>query len=277
VGRVWLDVPYKEKDEAKAAGARWDPNAKRWYAQNTTTPALSKWAAQPDIPDRLPGEDRSFGSGLFVDLVPSSCWFTNVRSCVDQRDWERLRRMLLTRASQACEICGRGEDREVQRWLEAHERWFYDEATTTQVLRRLICVCTDCHRTTHFGLARIKGKEAVALQHLRVTTGMTASQADAHVRKAFSLWDQRSRRDWKLDLTMLTSVGITLARPPESSQRRVIAGEELIRSNKSVTTSSNRTRPQESSEQANYSHNQPVATSRSWWKSLFTRSTKNHD
>jgi len=41
----------------------------------------------------LPGEDRSFGSGLFVDLVPSSCWFTNVRSCVDRRDWERLRRM----------------------------------------------------------------------------------------------------------------------------------------------------------------------------------------
>lgn len=38
---------------------------------------LARWAALPDIPDLLPGEDRSFGSGLFVDLVPSSCWFTN--------------------------------------------------------------------------------------------------------------------------------------------------------------------------------------------------------
>lgn len=27
--RIWLDVPYSEKDQAKAAGARWDPDAKR--------------------------------------------------------------------------------------------------------------------------------------------------------------------------------------------------------------------------------------------------------
>src|SRR5215210_6234605 len=30
--RLWLDVPYAEKDTAKAAGARWDPDARRWYA-----------------------------------------------------------------------------------------------------------------------------------------------------------------------------------------------------------------------------------------------------
>jgi hypothetical protein len=34
-------------------------------------------AVQPDLPGLLPGEDRQFGRGLFVDLVPESCWFTN--------------------------------------------------------------------------------------------------------------------------------------------------------------------------------------------------------
>ncbi len=29
--RTYLDVPYADKDAAKAAGARWDPTAKRWY------------------------------------------------------------------------------------------------------------------------------------------------------------------------------------------------------------------------------------------------------
>ena len=60
--------------------------------------------ALPDVPNLLPGEDRNFGPGLFVDLVPSSCWFSNVRSCVDQRDWERLRRMITNRADQRCEV-----------------------------------------------------------------------------------------------------------------------------------------------------------------------------
>jgi hypothetical protein len=29
--RIDLRVPYSEKDDAKALGARWDPSAKKWY------------------------------------------------------------------------------------------------------------------------------------------------------------------------------------------------------------------------------------------------------
>lgn len=39
----WLDVPFGEKDEAKAAGARWDWRAKRWYAPQPGMPELARW------------------------------------------------------------------------------------------------------------------------------------------------------------------------------------------------------------------------------------------
>ncbi|MGQ0480973.1 MAG: DUF5710 domain-containing protein [Pseudonocardia sp.] len=68
--RAYLDVPYADKDAAKALGARWDPHAKRWYDPNPPSAGLDRWAAAPDVPDLLPAEDRDFGSGLFVDLVP---------------------------------------------------------------------------------------------------------------------------------------------------------------------------------------------------------------
>ena len=29
-----LNVPYREKDDAKALGAKWDPNIKKWYVRN---------------------------------------------------------------------------------------------------------------------------------------------------------------------------------------------------------------------------------------------------
>ncbi len=29
--KIYLNVPYKEKDEAKKLGARWDPDSKLWY------------------------------------------------------------------------------------------------------------------------------------------------------------------------------------------------------------------------------------------------------
>lgn len=44
--RVDLKVPYKQKDEAKAKGARWDPGKQVWYVENKEdlSPFL-KWMA----------------------------------------------------------------------------------------------------------------------------------------------------------------------------------------------------------------------------------------
>jgi hypothetical protein len=217
--KIWLDVPYAEKGEAKAQGARWDSRAGRWYAPRPGMIALDRWQASPDVPDLLPGEDRSLGSGLFVDLVPSSCWFTNVRSCVSQRDWERLRRMVTDRASKRCEICQHSQDRESGRWLEVHERWSFDDSKNVQTLRRLICVCTDCHATTHFGLATVNGKEREAFRHLCAVTGMLADEARGHIDEAFNLWRARSRRVWELDLGILGNAGIAVLKPPAAGDR----------------------------------------------------------
>ena len=137
--------------------------------------------------------------------------------------------MITTRADQRCEACGRGQDRESGRWLEAHERWAYDEAAAVQSLRRLICLCTDCHTATHFGLARIHGKDAAALRHLCAVTGMPSNQARQHVDTAFALWTRRSRVNWSLDLSLLTDIGIAVAEPPSARERGNVAGQTLGR------------------------------------------------
>lgn len=210
--RSWLDVPYTEKDDAKAHGARWDPQARRWFDPRPGTPELQRWAPLPDLPDLLPGEDRTYKPGLFVDLIPTTCWFTNVRSCVSPRDWDRIRRMVTRRAGQTCEACGATEDRAEQRWLEAHERWAYDAKRNIQSLRRLVCLCTDCHRTTHYGLAEVHGTAEQARAHLMAVTGMDLPRATSHVAVAFDIWRARSRRTWILDLAILTSQGVEIVK-----------------------------------------------------------------
>jgi len=67
--RVWLDVPYREKEQAKAQGARWDPEARRWWADGTRdTSRLSRWLAPPP--------PTSEGSLATVELlaVEDRCW-----------------------------------------------------------------------------------------------------------------------------------------------------------------------------------------------------------
>ncbi|MEU2349895.1 DUF5710 domain-containing protein [Modestobacter sp. NPDC049651] len=228
--RLWLDVPYAEKDQAKAAGARWDQEARRWYAPRADLlPGLARWrpkeqereqrtpVAPPSgpVPTHFPGEDRAFGRGLFVDLVPRSCWFTNVRSCVEPSQWDGLRKMVYRRADWHCEACGAAGAQ-----LEAHERWAYDEATRTQHLRRLICLCHDCHEATHYGFASIKGRDAEARAHLAAVNGWSAAQTARHIDEAAAVWRRRNTVDWSLDLSMLTDAGITVRRPPSAAERR---------------------------------------------------------
>ena len=217
-------MPYSQKDEAKAAGARWDPQAKRWFAPHPGTPGLARWTPLPEL---LPGEDRTFGSGLFADLIPASCWFTNVRSCIAPEDWDRVRRMVYDRAGQRCEACGGERDREAKVWLEAHERWEYDEPNRAQRLRRLVCLCTRCHEATHFGYAIVNGRDRRAAAQLMSVNRWTKKVADRHIDEAFAEWEQRNAHDWTLDLSMLTGAGVALAEPPQAEQRRDVAARTL--------------------------------------------------
>jgi len=228
--RAYVDVPFAEKDEAKRLGARWDMAERRWYAPPGRETGLSRWAPAAPLPAVLPGEDRTFGSGLFVDLIPASCWFTNVRSRVSARDWDRLRTLVYGRARNRCEACGTGVNREHQVWLEAHERWDYHHTSRTQPLTRLVCLCTRCHQATHFGYAELTGRAEQALAQLCAVNHWTRADAEAHVAAAASLWRFRSETDWALDLSILTGVGITPQPPPTPAQRRTQAATDLDRS-----------------------------------------------
>ena len=179
---------------------------------------------KPPISEKLFGEDRNFGNGLFVDLVPRSGWFTNLRSCVTQGDWRRIHDMVVARAGGKCEICGVGPDPKRKLWMEAHERWEFDNFLRTQTLKRLICLCSRCHLATHFGYARTQHRDGEALEQLMKINQCDADRAVRHINRAFRLWQQRSQIEWTLDLTMLVRV-VEVKDPPGAQERRRLAEE----------------------------------------------------
>jgi Domain of unknown function (DUF5710) len=68
--RIYLDVPYRDKDTAKALGARWDPAAKRWYGPRPPTSGLARWVARPDVPELLPGGTEPSAMGCSWTWCP---------------------------------------------------------------------------------------------------------------------------------------------------------------------------------------------------------------
>jgi hypothetical protein len=161
----------------------------------------------------LKGEDRSFGGNdLFVDLIPSTSFFRNVRSCVRNCDWDILRKKVYERVDNKCECChyNPANKEALNGSLEAHERWSYNKSTGVQKLMRLIALCKKCHLATHIGLADLRGLGDMARLHLMKVNDMGEKDVKEHCERASRIWSERSDQDWALDLSIITDSGFRL-------------------------------------------------------------------
>lgn len=172
----------------------------------------------------LVGEDRTFGGNyLFVDLIPRSCWFSNVRTCICSSDWDKLRHYVYERVNYVCECClTNTKETFINGNLEAHERWEYDYANKIQRLKRIVALCHQCHQTTHIGLAGIKGKKDEAVAHFKKVRNFTDVDCDVHIKNAFSLWSERNKYNWILDLSLIENNNIKLSNKNKKNTRSII-------------------------------------------------------
>lgn len=147
---------------------------------------------------------------LTVELVPSTCWYTNVRSQVSAADWETCKRFVRDRSGGRCEICGgRGP-----RWpVECHEIWEYEEIADRerptkriQRLTGLIALCPKCHECKHIGRAEAIGRLEAAIIHLTMVNQWSWLYTLAHIEAAREQWARRSKYQWILDISYLTEV-----------------------------------------------------------------------
>jgi hypothetical protein len=160
------------------------------------------------------GVEDDTGPRLTIELVPKTCWFSNVHRQVSRQDWDRLRSQVYERAGRHCEVCGgRGSRHPV----ECHEIWEYDEASSVQRLLGMVALCPPCHEVKHIGLAGLKGRGNVAREHLAEVNGWTSGVAAQYVEEAFAVWRQRSSRTWSLDVSALAAYGVDPAIVAEGS------------------------------------------------------------
>jgi hypothetical protein len=192
---VPLCVPIADKDIAKRAGARYDPNARSWEC---TADKLSHPDLQPFIP-------RMYKPGLVGPvirpwLVPSPLWGVNLRALLEKTQWDRIRRDAYARAGRRCKVCGgKGE-----KWpVEADEAWDYDDDRCVQTLKGVIALCPLCHQVRHWGSTQLKGQTEATFSHLRRVNGWTEREADKAIEEAFDLWEKRSLKPWRSDFSWL--------------------------------------------------------------------------
>lgn len=144
-------------------------------------------------------------SRLSVELVPASCWYTNVRSNVSRADWEKCKQYAKKKSGDRCEICGGVGSRYT---VDTHEIWAYDDERQVQTLVGLIALCPRCHEVKHMGRAHANGNLERAALHLQKVNGWSDDQTVRYVEIAFQIWQIRSEMEWTLDISWLETLGI---------------------------------------------------------------------
>ena len=162
-----------------------------------------------------------------MELIPSTCWLTNLRSALRMEDFQRVRMGVRQRAGKSCEICSGAERPEEEIYLEVHPRFEYVEVK--QVLRRLMCVCTSCLRVLDFGTSQWESYRDEALAHLRKVNSWTSKQAIEHIHTSFEQWAIRSRLEWEVDVSILSEAGVEVIEPSPEKRAKITLNLDEIR------------------------------------------------
>lgn len=141
---------------------------------------------------------------LTIELVPQTCWYSNVRSNVSKTVWDSVRKASYRKANNVCEVCGEtGLAQGFRHKLECHEIWDYNDSKKIQSLKSFISLCPLCHKVKHPGLAGIKGETELVINQLVKVNNISRNQAEAYLRESFRIWEARSQFEWTLDLSYL--------------------------------------------------------------------------
>lgn len=141
---------------------------------------------------------------LTIELVPSTCWYSNVRSNVTKEQWDVIRKKSYKLAENKCEICkDTGRNQGVKHFVECHEIWEYDDKNKKQRLIGLIALCPFCHKTKHVGLAQINNEEEIVIKQLMKVNEMTREDAVNYIKESFVVWSERSMHEWELDISYI--------------------------------------------------------------------------
>ena len=202
------------------------PTVKR-TVKKTTKPTIKKAIPKTikqshELTNTLTSEEQKLvqqhtSLKLQIELVPGSCWWSNVRSNVTKKQWDNIRNPVYAKANLLCEICG---ERGTKHPVECHEVWIYDDNNLTQTLGHFQSLCPLCHEVKHIGLAGVLGNGERAANRFKRINQLDEALASKIKSAVFRQWNIRSRQQWTLDIEHLRQHGLNPDELKEKYERQ---------------------------------------------------------
>ena len=138
---------------------------------------------------------------LEIELVPETVWYSNLRKLASKKEWDEIRKEVYVKANHKCEICGASGK------LNCHEIWEYDDKNNIQHLKGFQALCDNCHNIKHIGFVNVQISKGMwpkkvledLAKHFMKVNNVSPNEFDHHIKEAFDIWRERSKKEWKTD------------------------------------------------------------------------------
>jgi len=143
---------------------------------------------------------------LVIELIPETSWYNNLRSLLPPDAWHTLRKKVLETSGNKCSIC------HASGYLHCHEVWRYDDEQYIQQLVAITPLCEMCHAVKHIGHTKTKTKEFYeeTVAHFMKINGCNRMTFEQHKNEAFTLWEERSKHEWRIDIGQYEGVNLMI-------------------------------------------------------------------
>ena len=142
---------------------------------------------------------------LEIELVPSTVWRSSLYRLMSNNEWRSLKEEVYDKEGRKCYTCGSKEQP-----FSLHEFWEYNDDKHIQKLSAVHHLCNLCHKIKHIGFwchtadGRMKLKQEGLncdnlIEHFCIVNNCTIQDFLAHEYKAFDMWKERSKYQWKQD------------------------------------------------------------------------------
>lgn len=165
---------------------------------------------QAELDAPIPGEDREFG-GNVLTYEPIGPNVPQLEDFLPKTVTVDIKRFIARRAGFSCEACSIGGG-----FVRSFDRWEYDRRSGIRTLKRLMCLCKQCHIASIRKLTRPITLLDPRDVQMRRSHGWTHEQLQDYFSERLVAFDEILPIPWRSDISILTRIALLgLPKPGE--------------------------------------------------------------
>lgn len=110
-----------------------------------------------------------------LDYLPIGAHYNNLRYLLKKDVWNHIKNEIRKEKNFQCEFCNKKFSGTYVKYLECHEYWEFDLKNKKQILSKLMCLCSWCHKTQHINFSFLINVEDKIINHFMKVNKLTIS------------------------------------------------------------------------------------------------------